>query len=150
MEQVVVNASVSLGFRVEAVRGVRAYAIEFGNEAHVDSLLGVPAMKPDDPAMPMWPAVVWRLGGELGSRRTHSRRLYADASEVCRSGPIRTKAADGNGAPTLLQRLRTSGGCDHEVLAHGMGPGHESKAGSTYEASNPLSWGVGSRSPARC
>ena len=74
MEQVDVNASVSLGFRVEAVRGVRAYAIEFGNESHVDSLLGVPAMKPDDPAMPMWPAVVWRLGGELGSRRTHSRR----------------------------------------------------------------------------
>ena len=31
-----------LGFRVEQVRGRRAYAIEFGNEALVDSLPGVP------------------------------------------------------------------------------------------------------------
>ncbi|MEO7272174.1 MAG: helicase-related protein [Vicinamibacterales bacterium] len=42
MEQTVLNASVRLGFRVEAVRGVRAYSIEFGNEALVDSLPGVP------------------------------------------------------------------------------------------------------------
>ena len=42
MEQVVVNASSRLGFRVEQVRGRRAYAIEFGNEALIDSLPGVP------------------------------------------------------------------------------------------------------------
>ena len=42
MEQVVVNASSRLGFRIEQVRGRRAYAIEFGNEAIIDSLPGVP------------------------------------------------------------------------------------------------------------
>jgi len=42
MEDVVVNAASRLGFRVEPVRGGRAYAIEFGNEALVDSLPGVP------------------------------------------------------------------------------------------------------------
>jgi ATP-dependent helicase HepA len=41
MEHVVVNAASRLGFRVEAVRDGRAYAIEFGNEALVDSLPGV-------------------------------------------------------------------------------------------------------------
>ena len=41
MEAVVVNAASRLGFRVEQVRGGRAYAIEFGNEALVDSLPGV-------------------------------------------------------------------------------------------------------------
>jgi ATP-dependent helicase HepA len=43
MEQVVVNAASRLGFHVEQVRGRRAYAIEFGNEALIDSLPGVPA-----------------------------------------------------------------------------------------------------------
>ena len=43
IERVVTNASARLGFRVEQVRGRRAYAIEFGNEALVDSLPGVPA-----------------------------------------------------------------------------------------------------------
>ena len=43
IERVVVNAASHLGFRVEQVRGRRAYAIEFGNEALVDSLPGVPA-----------------------------------------------------------------------------------------------------------
>ena len=42
MEQVVVNAAARLGFRVEQVRGRRAYAIEFGSEALLDSLPGVP------------------------------------------------------------------------------------------------------------
>jgi ATP-dependent helicase HepA len=42
MEQVVVGAAARLGFRVEPVRGRRAYAIEFGNEALIDSLPGVP------------------------------------------------------------------------------------------------------------
>jgi ATP-dependent helicase HepA len=42
MEQVVVNAASRLGFHVEQVRGRRAYAIEFGNEALIDSLPGVP------------------------------------------------------------------------------------------------------------
>ena len=42
MEQVVVNAASRLGFRIEQVRGRRAYAIEFGNEALIDSLPGVP------------------------------------------------------------------------------------------------------------
>ncbi|BCS31868.1 hypothetical protein TBR22_A10710 [Luteitalea sp. TBR-22] len=42
MEQVVVNAASRLGFRVEHARGRRAYVIEFGNEALVDSLPGVP------------------------------------------------------------------------------------------------------------
>ncbi len=42
MERVVVNAAARLGFRVEQVRGRQAYAIEFGNEALVDSLPGVP------------------------------------------------------------------------------------------------------------
>jgi ATP-dependent helicase HepA len=42
MERVVVNAASRLGFGVEAVRGGRAYAIEFGNGALVDSLPGVP------------------------------------------------------------------------------------------------------------
>ena len=41
MEQVVVNAASRLGFHVEQVRGGRAYAIDFGNEALVDSLPGV-------------------------------------------------------------------------------------------------------------
>jgi ATP-dependent helicase HepA len=41
MEAVVVNAASRLGFRVEQVRGGRAYAIDFGNEALVDSLPGV-------------------------------------------------------------------------------------------------------------
>jgi hypothetical protein len=43
MEQVVVNAASRLGFHVEHVRGRSAYAIEFGNEALIDSLPGVPA-----------------------------------------------------------------------------------------------------------
>jgi ATP-dependent helicase HepA len=42
MERVVVGAASGLGFRVEQVRGQRAYAIEFGNEALIDSLPGVP------------------------------------------------------------------------------------------------------------
>jgi ATP-dependent helicase HepA len=42
MEQVVVNAAARLGFHIEQVRGRRAYAIEFGNEALIDSLPGVP------------------------------------------------------------------------------------------------------------
>jgi ATP-dependent helicase HepA len=42
MEQVVVNAASRLGFGVEPVRGGRAYAIDFGNAALVDSLPGVP------------------------------------------------------------------------------------------------------------
>ena len=42
MERVVVSAASQLGFRVEQVRGRRAYAIEFGNEALLDSLPGVP------------------------------------------------------------------------------------------------------------
>ena len=42
MERVVVSAASRLGFRVEQVRGRRAYAIEFGNEALIDSLPGVP------------------------------------------------------------------------------------------------------------
>ena len=42
MESVVVNAASRLGFHVEQVRGSRAYAIEFGNEAIVDSLPGIP------------------------------------------------------------------------------------------------------------
>jgi ATP-dependent helicase HepA len=42
MERVVVAAASRLGFRVEQVRGRRAYAIEFGNEALIDGLPGVP------------------------------------------------------------------------------------------------------------
>ncbi len=42
MEQVVVTAASRFGFRVEQVRGRRAYAIELGNEALLDSLPGVP------------------------------------------------------------------------------------------------------------
>jgi ATP-dependent helicase HepA len=41
-ERVVTNACTRLGFRVEHVRGRRTFAIEFGNEAVVDSLPGVP------------------------------------------------------------------------------------------------------------
>jgi ATP-dependent helicase HepA len=40
-ERVVTNACTRLGFRVEHVRGRRTFAIEFGNEAVVDSLPGV-------------------------------------------------------------------------------------------------------------
>jgi ATP-dependent helicase HepA len=43
MERVVVDAASRLGFRTEQVRGRSAYAIEFGNEALIDSLPGVPA-----------------------------------------------------------------------------------------------------------
>jgi ATP-dependent helicase HepA len=43
MEDVMTRAASRLGFRVEQVRGRRAYAIEFGNEALVDSLPGVSA-----------------------------------------------------------------------------------------------------------
>jgi ATP-dependent helicase HepA len=42
MERVVVNAAARLGFRIEQVRGRRAYGIDFGNEALIDSLPGVP------------------------------------------------------------------------------------------------------------
>jgi ATP-dependent helicase HepA len=42
IERVVTNACTELGFRVEHVRGRRTFAIEFGNEAVVDSLPGVP------------------------------------------------------------------------------------------------------------
>ena len=42
MERVVVNAASQLGFRIEQVRGRRVYAIEFGSEALIDSLPGVP------------------------------------------------------------------------------------------------------------
>jgi len=42
MEQAVVSAASRLGFHVEQVRGPRCYAIDFGNEALVDSLPGVP------------------------------------------------------------------------------------------------------------
>jgi energy-coupling factor transporter ATP-binding protein EcfA2 len=42
VEQVVVSAASRLGFRLEQVRGRHAYAIEFGNEALIDSLPGVP------------------------------------------------------------------------------------------------------------
>ncbi len=42
VEQVVLNAASQLGFRIEQVRGRRAYAIEFGSEAIIDSLPGVP------------------------------------------------------------------------------------------------------------
>ena len=41
-EQVVVKATSRIGFHIEQVRGRRAYAIEFGNEALIDSLPGVP------------------------------------------------------------------------------------------------------------
>ena len=41
-EQVVVAVCTRLGFRVEHTRGRRTFAIEFGNEALVDSLPGVP------------------------------------------------------------------------------------------------------------
>jgi ATP-dependent helicase HepA len=41
-ESVVVRACSRLGFTVERLRGRRAFAIEFGNEALVDSLPGVP------------------------------------------------------------------------------------------------------------
>lgn len=43
IERFVVNAASRLGFQVEQVRGPRAYGIEFGNQALVDSLPGVPA-----------------------------------------------------------------------------------------------------------
>jgi len=42
MERVVTGAASRLGFRVEQVRGRRTYAIEFGNEALIDSLPGIP------------------------------------------------------------------------------------------------------------
>jgi hypothetical protein len=42
MEEVVVNAASRLGFHVEQLRGLRAYGIELGNEALIDSLPGVP------------------------------------------------------------------------------------------------------------
>jgi ATP-dependent helicase HepA len=43
MERVVTRIAARLGFRVDQVRGSHAYAIEFGNEALVDSLPGVTA-----------------------------------------------------------------------------------------------------------
>jgi ATP-dependent helicase HepA len=42
VEQVVVNAASRLGFHVEQMRHRRAYGIELGNEALIDSLPGVP------------------------------------------------------------------------------------------------------------
>ena len=42
IERVVIDAASALGFRIEQVRGSRAYSIEFGNEVLVDSLPGVP------------------------------------------------------------------------------------------------------------
>ncbi len=42
MERVVTAGAAQLGFRIEQVRGRRAYAIEYGNEALIDSLPGVP------------------------------------------------------------------------------------------------------------
>ncbi len=43
MERVITTLAARIGFRVEPVRGRRAYVIEFGSEALVDSLPGVPA-----------------------------------------------------------------------------------------------------------
>jgi ATP-dependent helicase HepA len=43
MERVIVDVAARIGFRVEQVRGRRAYAIEFGSEALVDHVPGVPA-----------------------------------------------------------------------------------------------------------
>lgn len=43
MERVIVDTASRLGFRVEQTRGRRAYVIEFGSGALVDSLPGVPA-----------------------------------------------------------------------------------------------------------
>ena len=42
VESAVLDASTRLGFRIERLRGRRKFAIEFGNEALVDSLPGVP------------------------------------------------------------------------------------------------------------
>ena len=42
VESAVLDASIRLGFRIERLRGRRKFAIEFGNEALVDSLPGVP------------------------------------------------------------------------------------------------------------
>jgi ATP-dependent helicase HepA len=41
-EQVIVNACARLGFRVERLRGRRKFALEFGAEALIDNLPGVP------------------------------------------------------------------------------------------------------------
>jgi ATP-dependent helicase HepA len=41
-EQCITTACARLGFRVEHVRGRSTFAIEFGNEALIDSLPGVP------------------------------------------------------------------------------------------------------------
>src|SRR5688572_25863760 len=43
VERVVVGVSERLGFTIERLRGRRTFSIEFGNEALVDSLPGVPA-----------------------------------------------------------------------------------------------------------
>ena len=43
VERVITTACERLGFGTERIRGQRKYAIEFGNEALVDSLPGVPA-----------------------------------------------------------------------------------------------------------
>lgn len=42
IERVVIGACARLGFRTEHLRGHRTFAIEFGNEAIIDSLPGVP------------------------------------------------------------------------------------------------------------
>ena len=42
VERAVIDASVRLGFRIERLRGRRKFAIDFGNEALIDSLPGVP------------------------------------------------------------------------------------------------------------
>lgn len=42
IERVVIRACARLGFRTEHLRGHRTFAIEFGNEAIIDSLPGVP------------------------------------------------------------------------------------------------------------
>jgi ATP-dependent helicase HepA len=42
VESLVVDACVRLGFKVDRLRGRRQFAIEFGNEALIDSLPGVP------------------------------------------------------------------------------------------------------------
>ena len=60
IERVVVDAASRLGFRVEQVRGRRTYAIEFGNEALVDSLPGRAAAE--------------RVGRHLRSRVRRGRR----------------------------------------------------------------------------
>ena len=101
MERVVVNAASRLGFRIEQVRGRCAYAIEFGNEALVDSLPGVPGGSSfvgsfDREYAVEDESIDFFCVGPLARRGT-SRALRGGPEGACRAAGAGRRRAGGDG-----------------------------------------------------